>query len=402
MEQVVGVGDGFLAGERDGALFIDGQGFSVLALLTGQVGQEVAQPLVSDPGLATAGQSGGRLVLLPVTPPRVVRQPTAGEPLNPDLDRPYDNLSVPDALLREALGVESAATSEDGNPFYDVVLRGRGTFVEQVAELEATLILLWLGGSDVLRFVRAGGDVALAPGRPTSPSTFAINYELLVTGLLETTDDVVLFNVPDVTLFPVAQTVSPFVINPDTGEPFMNTIVEPVIDPVTGDTTFMQRQVPIGLLGPSGSLTEDDQVVFGARSFIEAGIGVPANLGGTGQALPDRAVLDPLEQLTARDAVRAYNAAIAAVASEHGLEVVDIHALVEELSSEGVISDGVLLTTEYLVGQAFSLDGTHFTAKGCGVIANLLIDVLNERYGGTLPHVRTAALPGIPLVDIEP
>ena len=55
---------------------------------------------------------------------------------------------------------------------------------------------------------------------------------------------------------------------------------------------------------------------------------------------------------------------------------------------------GVLLTSEWLFGQAFSLDGYSFTPKGYGLVTNVLIDTVNAHYGSRLPHVRTADLPG--------
>ncbi|MGH7572770.1 MAG: hypothetical protein ACREMK_13155, partial [Gemmatimonadota bacterium] len=71
----------------------------------------------------------------------------------------------------------------------------------------------------------------------------------------------------------------------------------------------------------------------------------------------------------------------------------------EELAEDGIISDGVLLTTGWLTGQAFSLDGATLTPKGYGLVTNALVDALNGRYGSRLPHVRTANLPGIPLLS---
>jgi hypothetical protein len=77
-----------------------------------------------------------------------------------------------------------------------------------------------------------------------------------------------------------------------------------------------------------------------------------------------------------------------------------VHALVETLAGGGLVSDGVLLSADYATGQAFSLDGARFTPKGYGVIANLVIDALDARYGGSVPHLRTGTLPGNPLLGL--
>jgi hypothetical protein len=143
-----------------------------------------------------------------------------------------------------------------------------------------------------------------------------------------------------------------------------------------------------------------DLVLLDALPLLAEGIGIPGLVGGTGELLPDRAVLDAAEQSEVGAAVAGYNQAILALAAERDLPVVDVHALVEALAGGGLVSDGVLLSAEYATGQAFSLDGARFTPKGYGVIANLVIDALDARYGGSVPHLRTGALPGVPLLGL--
>ncbi|MGH7558090.1 MAG: hypothetical protein ACREMD_10025 [Gemmatimonadota bacterium] len=398
--RIVAIGDGFLAGAQDGALYGSGQAFSVPSLLSGLVGAEdFVQPLVADPGFSLEEGEGGRLTLSSAFPPVIERLPRGGPPLLPDLGRPYNNLGVPGALAAEALGARSGGTSITGNPFYDLVLRDRGTFAEQAAELDATLALVWLGTTDVLDFAAAGGDQALAPGLPTAPASFAGILEALLDQVREVTAEAAVFNVPDVTRFPFFHAVPTVVIDPLTGEPALITIFERIVDPVTGDTLTVQRQVPVPLIGPDGPLGPGDLVTLDADSLIGEGMGIPVELDGTGEPLPDRVVLDVGEQFLAREAANGYNLALQRLAAERGFALVDVHALVEELAEGGIVSDGVLLTTAWLTGQAFSLDGATLTPKGYGLVTNRLVDALNGRYGSRLPHVRTANLPGIPLLS---
>jgi lysophospholipase L1-like esterase len=111
-------------------------------------------------------------------------------------------------------------------------------------------------------------------------------------------------------------------------------------------------------------------------------------------------VLDAAEQSEVGAVVAGYNQAIAALAADRDLPLVDVHALVERLADQGLVSDGILTSADYATGQAFSLDGARFTPKGYGLIANLVIDALNERYGGSVPHIRTDPLPGIPILGL--
>jgi hypothetical protein len=407
--RIVAIGDDFAAGAADGALYAAAQTLSLPALLAAHLGGEpILQPLVSDAGLSLDGSDAGRLRLLSLEPIALVRE-EAGTPLVPSPGRPFDNLGVPGALISEALVAESSATSSLGNPFFDLVLGGRGTFAEQAVELDPTLVLLWIGTSDVLGFVAAGGDPDLAPGLPTPVGTFAIAYEALLEALLATTDQVVLFTIPDPRSMPIARAVPGIVLDPDTGQPVMITVIEPVIDPVTGepvvdpvtgDTLLAQRQSTVPLLGPAGPLAPGDLVLLDALPLLEQGIGIPAPVGGTGASLPDRAVLDAAERIDVGVAVAGYNQTIAALAADRDLALVDVHALVEALAAGNFVSDGVLLAGDYAVGQAFSLDGATFTPKGYGVVANLVIDALDLRYMASVPHLRTANLPGNSLLDL--
>lgn len=412
VSRVVAVGDGFAAGAMDDALYASGQESSVPALFMERAlgRSDFVQPLVADPGFGLRDPAGGRLILESVFPPELGRLPLGGPSLEAGLARPFDNLGVPFALVEELRTARSSATSILGNPFFDVVLRDRGTVVEQVAELDATLVLLWGGAANILVFAANGGDPALAPGLPTPVGTFALAYGALVDGLLATTDQVVLFTLPDVGALPLVAAVPPHVIDPITGEPVTITVLEPVFDPITGEPVFdpetgdtlrVRREKPLPLIGPEGPLAENDRVTIFALELLAEGTGIPESEGGTGQPLPDRVVLDASELAEITAAVAGYNAVITEVAEARDLAMVDVAALVAELLATGIVTDGVRVTSAWPAGQAFSLDGAHFTAKGYGLVANRLIDALNARYDSTLLHIRTFDLPGVPLFSLS-
>ena len=293
---------------------------TVPALLSLHLSDEpLLQPLVSAAGLALDEEEGGRLELVSLVPLELERA-AAGEPLIPSPARPFDNLGVPGALVSEATSAVSAATSTFGNPFYDLVLRGEGTFDEQVALLDPSLVLFWIGTSDVLRYAAAGGDSDLVPGLPTPVGTFTLSYESVLDAVLETADQVVLFTIPDPRSMPLVHAVPGFVLDAETGEPAIITVIEPgidpetrqpAVDPVTGDTLQAARQSTVPLLGALGPLAPGDLVLLDALPLLDEGIGIPAPVGGSGDPLPDRAVLDAVEQAEIAAAVAGYNQAIA-------------------------------------------------------------------------------------------
>jgi hypothetical protein len=46
-------------------------------------------------------------------------------------------------------------------------------------------------------------------------------------------------------------------------------------------------------------------------------------------------------------------------------------------------------------GSGFSLDGVHPTQRGYAVIANLIIDVINDGFGATIPKVDPSSYPTV-------
>ncbi|HJU87507.1 MAG TPA: SGNH/GDSL hydrolase family protein, partial [Gemmatimonadota bacterium] len=375
----VAIGNSLTAGFMNGALGLEGQSCSYPRLVAGQagVGGAFTQPLVGSPGISEPGSNEGRIELLSLTPPTIERATPAGAPLNPDQPGPYGNLGVPGALGAEALVATNRATSLTANAFFDFVLRGMGTWAGQVAERNATFVTVWLGNNDVLGYVLSGGE---DPDFPTPAGEFGSTYEALVGQLLATTDRIVLLNVPPVTVVPYLTLVPNVVVD--------TTTLEPIPGP-GGE--------PVPLLGPDGPLAPDDLVSVDAIGRILAGDGIPVDMGGTGAPLPGNVILDADEQTVARAAVAAYNQAIARTGALHGLPVVDIHGTVSDIHESGLVVGDETLTTEYLVGGLFSLDGVHPTCKGQGVIANALMDAIEDAYGESLPRVSIAGLPGVTL-----
>jgi lysophospholipase L1-like esterase len=63
--------------------------------------------------------------------------------------------------------------------------------------------------------------------------------------------------------------------------------------------------------------------------------------------------------------------------------------------SNGLVFNGVSLSSTYLSNSAFSIDGIHPNSKGCGLIANYWIDVINAKFKSTLNKLDVNAYAGI-------
>lgn len=363
----VALGDSLTAGISSGSLVEAHQVNSFPALIARQAGVTgFQQPTVSDPGIPP------QLVLVGLVPAPVIapKAEGPGAPTNLGLGPPYNNLGIPGATSIDLL----TRTSDDGG-FHDLILRQRGTTaLQQGLSLVPSFVTLWIGNNDVLGAAirgRAIDGVTLTP-----VDAFRAAYTAIVAALREAQVPVVTANLPDVTSIPFVTTIPPYVVNPATGEPVL----------VGG-----QR---VALLGPDGPLATGTFVTLAASSLLAQGEGIPAALGGRGTPLPDEVILDANEVAVIRDHVAANNQAIAEIARDASIPVLDVNALLTEISTSGRVIGGVRLSSAYLTGGIFSYDGVHLTDLGYAVVANEWIRVINEN-GGELPPVNLASFLGL-------
>lgn len=371
----VAIGDSLGAGFLSGGLVRGAQEESVPALVALQAtGASIQQPLVSEPGIPAI------LRLQSLSPLVVAPLPGIGQPLNLNLPRPYDNLSVP------GLRVGDALRTVTGNPLIDLVLRGQGTQLQQALALQPTFALVWLGNNDVLAAATSGRVIEGVTLTPVDQ--FEADYTAVVGALKAAGADLALATLPNVTSIPYVTTIPPVLINPATNQPV----------PGPGGA-------PIFLIGPNGALGPDDRVLLPASAKLTQGIGIPAFAGGTGQPLGDADVLSAAEVNAIQARVDAFNAIIRATASVTGSSLADINALLRQLAGPGFNIGGITFTEDYITGGSFSLDGVHPSPLGYAVAADEFVRSINETYGASIPPVDyfpflfgddASAIPSIP------
>jgi hypothetical protein len=102
-------------------------------------------------------------------------------------------------------------------------------------------------------------------------------------------------------------------------------------------------------------------------------------------------VLSAAETATVEARRQELNGIIRAVAGASGAALVDIAAIFDQVVQRGIVMGGITLTTDFLTGGLFSLDGVHGSPIGYAIIANAFIDAINETYGGAIPGVSMKA-----------
>jgi len=122
-------------------------------------------------------------------------------------------------------------------------------------------------------------------------------------------------------------------------------------------------------------------------------LGVPAeqagqlSVNGVTFPLEDQYVLIPSEQNSIATATAAYNVTIQSLAIANNLAFVDTRSELAKIASTGVVYNGGILTSTFVTGGAFSLDGVHPTPRGYAYVANLIIAQINRTYDATIPTV---------------
>ena len=199
------MGNSLTAGYQSGSLYEGAQIYSYGNQIAGQIGTNFVQPIVSEPG------TPGRIEVVSLVPFVIKTMNGDGQPTNLNYAAPYNNLGVPGSVLYDILDTTNfaAKSTARGNPFFNLVLRnsalGNSAFA-QAKNLSPTLLTCWIGNNDVLGFATSGG---FKPSEPTSSAIFTALYTQLGDALASLGCQVVVANIPDVTVIPYFNTVGP-------------------------------------------------------------------------------------------------------------------------------------------------------------------------------------------------
>jgi hypothetical protein len=144
-----------------------------------------------------------------------------------------------------------------------------------------------------------------------------------------------------------------------------------------------------GLLGQLRQENSGDLTLLTASSVLGTAPDPSNPLGVVGVSIPvsNEFILTATERVRVATAAAAYNSTINALASANDLGYVDAKTALAEVADMGVPFDGGILTSQFVTGGAFSLDGVHPSPRGYAFTANAIIDVINRKYDATIPKV---------------
>ena len=354
-------------------------------------------------------------------------------------------------LITPGYGNVAGVPVGTANPYFARFASSSSTTVvaDAVAQ-NPTFFSVFIGNNDILSFATSGGvgvdqtgnldPSTYGPNDITDPQVFASAYSTIVNAMVGTGADGALVNLPDVTSIPYFTTIpnNALVLDAPTAANltgffqavagiFAQGAIQQGLDPATAQALAAQYaikfnagpnrfliDVPVSQTNPLGfrQMTAEELLVLtinrGALAqgygsvvltpevmqvlgILQAGGQPTAEQAGLVLAavsgIDDKDALDKSELTAIATAQANYNATIKALAQANGLAFVDAKAVLSQVANGGVSYDGGNLTSTFVTGGAFSLDGVHPTPRGYALVANTIIDAINSTYNSTVPKV---------------
>jgi len=443
----VALGDSLTAGYADGALYRDGQIDSLPAILAQQFalagGGTFTQPLMPVGATGSLTHSAvdlGRADRFVAVPTGNPSSPVAPAPITPVQSTAIDvrvgnggfnNMGVPGAKAihmtvagygENTLGAIAGMTA---NPYFSrFSFDDTTTLVADFLAQAPTFFLLWMGNNDILLYAVEGGPGAANPPYGTAsnevsdPAVFTAAFNGALGAITTALPNAkgVLATVPDVSTIPYFTTVpfNPIPMDATTAAganiaytPYNGGLLAAEGGAVISTAERIQRTISFAV-GQNALVIEDDSLtpVIGLPSIRQATandliiltaspkIGTPSDpmnplttIWGVGTAMEDTDVLTEAEIGYIETARTAYNATIVAATADPNLTLFDAAAKLEELNTTGISYGSGGVSSAFIQGGAFSLDGIHPTPRGYAVLANEIMQVIENDFGASLPPV---------------
>lgn len=385
----VSVGDSYTQGLQDGGLHneLGQQENSFPSIIAKQMGTPFVQPLVSGTGSGYMhlAYRNGKIEVIKAYNPDITDNDPEAINYDPtyntwaDTTIRYNNLGIGGLNVRNVFastftqsfefhvylgsgaagglswnGISGQPINSFGRFLNFGNISNRIDYINHIKNSKATFFTNWLGVNDAMSWAKNGGDSLGGSSSQTNLFEFRFKYDSVLTVFKNMGAQGVCATIHDVTKSPLFTTVT------------LEKVKKDIWIKEGADTTIIRKAVP------------EDLILLSASSLIAKGVGLTQ-----ANPLPHQQVLDKDEVIITRNHIQQLNAQIYASAAAHGYPVVDMYAFMEKLNS-GITYDGVSMTSIFIEGGAFSLDGLHTNSRGNALIANEFIRVINTSFGSSL------------------
>lgn len=372
-ERYVSMGNSITAGFQSGGINENTQGQSYAVLLANAMRTPIFNvPLMNTPGCPA-------LYDTVFTQHRTSTNPCAFRKTQPTPVRYINNVAVPGAEVMDAIANTDSASNSNALTMFFL---GGLTQMQMLYAVQPTFVSVWIGNNDVLGAATSqtnAGDTT----KITPVAAFTTRYGMML-------DSITAAGPQGVVLIGVANV---------TGIPYLS----------RGSTYFAIKAglVPGAVFPPAMTVSlncappRGDSVLvpfpYGGALLAAAAAGAPRNLDCADTVA---AVIVPSELVRLAGAVAGYNVYISAQAAARGWAYLDpnttldslraIPAQVAPFPTFTVIVNGQPKPAPCTVnpfGLAFSCDAVHPSANTHKLIARHLRDVINTKYGTSLPAI---------------
>ena len=297
----------------------------------------------------------------------------------------FNNMAIPE------LSVTDINTLNYSNPFYQRIVADASSIsvLDLAMASPPTFYTSQLGEDDILAFATSGATSTPTPTNGAAGVGFEGSLEEVITSMVAAGAKGALLNIPDVLNHPYFTTI------PYNGLDIDAEQAESL------NTAF----IPLGISfqeGANGFLIEDSTQPFGVRKMLPGEkilLTIPLDsvkcLGmGITDYIPDRYSLTLEEIEVIEQMITEYNLVISNLANQNNVALVDINSLYNTFHN-GTVYNGVNMSTAFISGGTFSLDGLNLNPIGQAKIANAIIEKLNTFYNAAIPLADVTKYPGI-------
>lgn len=394
VSKYVSIGNSITSGYADGALYYDGQMVSYPNLLATQFklvgGGEFKQPMVAMGSVGLGSSANSRYTLGYKTD---CMGASALAPVystgdfnvlaNISAQGPFNNMGVP--------GAKSFHVPYAGygllNPFFGRMTANAYTasILVEAASQKPTFFSLFIGNNDVLSYALAGG----ASDSITQLPVFNASIDAIIAAMTANSAKGIVGSIPDVTSLPYFTTV-----------PY-NGLTLSASQAAALNVAYSSLGITFSA-GSNAFMIKDNNAAGGIRQIRSNELvllSVPQDSlkcagWGSAKPIPDQYVLTSTEIGNIQSATISFNNKLRSTADAKGLAYVDVNAFMAS-TKNGITYDGVTVSTTFVSGGAFSLDGIHLTPRGNALLANEFIKAINARYSASIPQIDVGKYRGV-------
>ncbi|MEO1021464.1 MAG: hypothetical protein AAFW89_02895 [Bacteroidota bacterium] len=449
----VSLGNSLTAGYMDGALYTSGQALSIPALLANQLNEVGGTEGFNQPDINSVDGFNTGVTPNPannITLGRFKLDTGARIP-SPTINGELPSLFTGDKTTLQNFGVPGIITGQmltgatggpaQGNPAFNALYArfasnpGTSTILGDAIAAQPSFFSLWIGNNDVLGYAVSG---ASDENLLTDPAIFDQQYEAIIAQLIgNTTADGIVVNIPPFLGLAYFRAV-PFQAIPVTRQ----TQADSINGGYAAYNAGLQAAFTNGAITEAEATRRTITFSLGVNAFVIedesltdlSGLGLPsirqseqtdlfvlalgsilgtdlgAGVVGVQAAVADQFVLLPSEQQQIEVARAAFNATIAQAVTDNSERLVlyDTNGFVAEGVSSafldifglsdgvpGVVVNRVELTPDFTPTGVISTDGIHPNPRGNGLIVNDMIQVIEGKFGATIPKVDVLDLPSV-------